>query len=188
MNIKRSIALILALIFTLSLSSCDPHYFPQNQRPQAPSTPEQPTTPEDEGGEGNVTYVYNITRKTLHLPDCHYAEDMDPELRVEYTGDITLLLQKGYTICKVCLVTDTDKDDDEPEEEVNTIPKEDATYAINTRSRVFHLVNCHNVTNSSGQNIRYTNLTVIELISLDYSPCGSCLPEEYKKYKESNPD
>ena len=142
---------------------------------------------EQQGGEGTVTYVYSVLSKTLHLPNCYHVGEIKEEYRFEYTGYISELLEKGYTICKDCLVPDTEEEG--TEDDANKIAKEDATYVLNSSSKALHMLDCHHIKEMDEKNIEYTDLTLEELIELDvYKPCGFCLPDEYKEYMEKHPD
>jgi hypothetical protein len=203
MTIKRIIALAISFILIFSMISCDtsnqnshgssdPHdQYPHPDQSQATGgNNESEENEEEEGGEGKVTYVYSVLAKMLHLPDCYHVENIKEDYLKEYTGDITVLLQKEYTICRDCLVPDEeeDNDDEEDEEDENLIDKEDATYATNKSNKVIHLLDCYTLESMSSKNLRYSDLTYEELIDLDYRPCGTCMPDEYKQYKEEHPE
>ncbi len=199
MKISRAISLILVLIMILSLSSCieihlpssdssDPHDDPHNYYQTGQSGGS--TEGDDDGaqgGEGNVTYVYSVLSKTLHLSGCYHTNRMNDDYRLEFTGDINFLLGKGYTICKDCLVPE-EKEDEKDEEDEVLISRDDATYAYNKVSLVIHTLECHHLEIIIEKNLRYTDLTMDELLELEYRPCGVCLPDEYKKYKKNHPE
>lgn len=199
MKFTKLIASILCLIISFSLFSCYPthgnngnnensNYDPHDQYQGNNQNTNQDTS-EDEGGEGKVTYIYSVLSKVIHLPDCYHVKNIKDDYLMEYTGDITILLQKKYTICKDCLVPDDEKEEDKTEEDdEDLIAKEDATYATNKNNLVIHLVDCYTLESMSEKNLRYTNLSYEELIALKYRPCGTCMPDEYKQYKEEHPE
>lgn len=205
MNFSRIAALIITLLLIFSMISCDhSHAHPSNdnndphdniQNPnqnQDQDDKEQVDSEEnedDEGNEGKITYMYSVLSKTLHLPDCYHIDNIKEDYLFEYTGDITVMLGKGYTICKDCLVPDEEKEDKEEEkEDENLIAKEDATYATHKVKLVIHLVDCYTLESMSEDNLRYTNLSYEELLAAKYRPCGTCMHEEYEQYKKEHPE
>lgn len=193
---KRLLAILLVFIMLFSMVSCkqkNPHInnpgdnSHDNNDLHNDSANQQHNDASNQGGEGKVTYVYSILSKTLHLPSCYHAGEIKEDYRFEYTGYITELLEKGYTICKDCLVPD--KEEEEPEDDTNKVAKEDATFVINSSSKALHMLDCHHIKEMEEKNVQYTDLTLEELIELDiYKPCGFCLPDEYKEYMEKHPD
>lgn len=184
----KIIALLLSAILLLTITSCnknDPHGTPSHTNSPTPNQGEDDTV--QEGGEGQITYVYSVVQKMLHLPDCYHLDRMNEEYKYEYTGNISELLNNGYTICRDCLVPDTEDEEDEEDEE-NKIAKEDATFVINSSSFALHKLDCHHIDKMEEKNIKYTDLTLEELIALDlYQPCGFCLPDEYEEYMKNHP-
>ena len=176
--IRRIIAAMLILASLLSLFSCDPHDYYQGDHDDPHNDIQN--DPSSNVGEGNVTYVYNITSLVLHIPSCYHVRNMKEELKVEFKGDVNTLLKKGYRFCKICLMPDenNEKPEDEVIENENSTPNEYSTYGINLNTRVFHDLDCHYLKNLSSANRTYTFLTYEELISLDYKPCGSCLKDK----------
>ena len=197
MKSRTIIAILLVLSSIFSLFSCteqnfhnshDPHDDYNNnqgvnQTPAGDTDAEKP-----DGAEGKVTYVYSVISKTMHLPDCYHTERMNEDYKFEYTGDLSVMLEKGYTICKDCLVPDEEKEDDEDKEDEILIPKEEATFATNKKSFVVHLLDCYMLDAMIEENLRYTDLTYEALMELKYRPCGTCMPEEYKEYKKNHPE
>lgn len=186
----RFLALLLALVLLFSLISCknnDPHGDGGNggeAQDQHDNTEGQ-----QQGGEGQVTYVYSVVSKTLHLPNCYHIDRMNEDYKFEYTGSITVLLEKGYTICRDCLVPDTEEEEEPAEDDTNKVAKEDATFVINSASKMLHTLDCHHVEVIVEKNIQYTDLTLEELIALDeYEPCAVCLPDEAEEYDKNHPD
>lgn len=47
-------------------------------------------------------YVLNINSKKIHRPDCPSVDSMSPKNKEIYVGDISELLDIGYTKCKNC--------------------------------------------------------------------------------------
>ena len=47
-------------------------------------------------------YIINKNTNKIHKPSCHLAEDIKPENREEYTGNIADLIDQGYTACGTC--------------------------------------------------------------------------------------
>ena len=47
-------------------------------------------------------YVLNVESKKIHYSTCYHAEKLSAEKREEYTGDISELLENGYTTCGTC--------------------------------------------------------------------------------------
>lgn len=203
MKSARIVATIVSFIMIFSLFSCDQLHFhtgnnnnnnSHNQHPGYNSNPntdsdQAPEQNNNQGSEGKITYVYSVVSKMLHLPDCYHVGNIKEDYIKEFTGDISEKLKEGYTICKDCLVPEDEKEDDkEDEEDENLISKEDATYATHKTKLVIHLKNCYTLESMSAKNLRYTDLSLEELLALDYRPCGTCMPVEYAKYKEEHPE
>lgn len=189
MKYNRLLALLLALIMLFSLISCNkknPHdnYHPDYSQQNSQHDEDQ------QGAEGKVTYVYSVVSKTLHLPDCYHISRMNEDYKFTFTGNISELLEKGYTICRDCLVPDDDKDDvSEEEDDTNKIAKEDATFVINKSSKTFHHLDCFRIDTMEQKNIKYTDLTLEELMELDENkPCRDCLPDAAKEYYQKHPE
>ncbi len=182
----RFLAFLLTLVLAFSMISCkngDPHG-------NGGSDPhdQQNNTDTPQGGEGTVTYVYSVVSKTLHLPGCFHIDRMNEDYKFEHTGSITALLEKGYTICNDCLVPDNDEEEEPEEEDSYAVPEDQAEYAYNKASRVIHELDCHNIKIMNKENLRYTDLTIEELLELKHIPCGSCMPDEHEEYKKNHPD
>ncbi|MBO7196061.1 MAG: hypothetical protein J6V80_01880 [Clostridia bacterium] len=187
MNSCKGIALLLVLILTFSLFSCNNSSHKGNQSGhQGQITPE-----DDEEGleeETELTYVYSIVTKVLHLPDCYHIDRMNDEYVTQHSGDITLLLQNGYTVCRDCLVPDDlEKEEEEEEDDTNKVAPEDATFVINKSSKIVHLLDCYHVEKMVEKNRQYTDLMLDELIADEHRPCGVCMPEEAKEYEKTHP-
>lgn len=201
MKICRIVALLISTIMMLSLISCDQLHFHSGggKDPHSDTMDDLHNNPpkedeDDEQKDNNKTeeqpeYIYSVISKTLHRPDCYHVDRIKEEYRFTFVGDITVMLQKDYTICKDCLVPDDEKkEEDDDKEEENLIAKENATYATNKLSLVVHLLDCYMLESMIESNLRYTDKSYEELLELDYRPCGTCMPDEYKEYKKNNPD
>lgn len=206
MSFSRIVALFITLALIFSMISCDQsHGHPSNGNNNPHDNVQNPNQDQDqdqdkdneqdeednsEGNEGKITYMYSVLSKTLHLPDCFHIKNIKEDYLFEYTGDITIMLGKGYTICKDCLVPDEEKEDDKEDDKEDEIliPKEDATYATHKLHLVIHLLDCYTLESMSEENLRYTDLTYDELLAAKYRPCGTCMPDEYKEYKDAHPE
>ncbi len=194
MKILRLLALTVSIILMLSLFSCDQlhlHTGKGSSNSKDPHDQHQPPSDneENEGGEGKVTYVYSVISKVLHLPDCYHIDRIKEEYKFEYTGDITVMFEKGYTVCKDCLAPDEPEEEPEEEEEdPNKVAKEDATYLINSSSNKFHKLDCYHIEGMSEKNIKYTDLSIEELIALEHRPCATCFPDEAEEWEKNHPD
>ena len=215
MKSERLIALILVLAMALSFVSCgeikyvtidgsdqqtDSEENPSdNQKPvedeKQPDDQEKDPETNDSGNienqpsDGHKTiYIYSIMSKTIHLPGCHHIDRINEDYKKEFEGDITELLLKKFELCDSCFPTEDEEEEpeEEPEEE-NKVSKDDATFVINSNSNKLHDLECRHIEGMNEENIKYTDLTLEELIALDtYIPCGTCLPDEYEEYKEKH--
>ena len=182
MNIRKIIATTLIIILAFSLFSCEHGTFiPGNSSHDNDSHSDEQNQGQQEQA---ITYVYSVTQKVIHRSDCYHIDRMSEDYKTEYSGDISELLAKDYTICKDCLVPKEEKPD-EDEEDTNKIAKEDATYVINSSSKKLHELDCYHVKSMEEKNIEYTDLTLEELFELKYIPCGFCMPEEYEEYEKN---
>ena len=77
---------------------------PETEAPEtAPSATEASGT--ESGAETDVSgekYVLNTDSKKIHIPTCSYATKISSKNRQEYRGDLTDLINSGYTACGVC--------------------------------------------------------------------------------------
>ncbi|MBQ8302262.1 MAG: hypothetical protein IJX97_01770 [Clostridia bacterium] len=211
MKIKL-IALLLAMLTMLQLASCGKiHYHNGNiPKPLDPSQDggtggadtdgeENTDNNSEENQEGNendgteipegaLVYVYSVNSKVLHREDCYHVERMNEDYKKTFVGDLAELIEREFELCKSCFKPPkVEEDTEEPEDNTNKIPIEEATYLINTNSLKLHCLDCYHVESMSDKNIEYTNLTLEELIALDeYIPCGTCLPDEAEEYKEKH--
>ena len=211
MKIKL-IALLLAMLMMLQLASCGKIHYHNNNVPK-PLDPSQDGGSNDIGtggeenngnnngenqgnGENDVTdipegalvYVYSVNSRVLHREDCYHAERINEEYKKTFTGDLAEIIEKEFELCKSCFKPPNVEDNtEEPEDDKNKIPLEEATFLINSNSLKLHCLDCYHVESMSDKNIEYTNLTLEELIALDeYIPCGTCLPDEAEEYKEKH--
>lgn len=187
MKSSRIISLILSLIMLISLVSCNQVHMHTGHGGNNSSSNSDPS--HEQGGEGNVTYVYSVLSKTLHLPTCYHIERMSDEYKFEFKGDISVLLEKGYTICRDCLVPKDETEKEPEEDDENKVAREDATYAINAASKWLHTLDCYHLEVMAEKNLKYTDLTLEELIALDeYRPCAFCLPDEAEEWEKNHPE
>ncbi len=185
MKFSRILALILIIATLFSLAACQ-----QKHDSNLPDDDEQPIN--DTPQKQYVTYVYSLTQKKLHLPTCSHVKNISEELRAEYSGDISPLFEKGYTICKDCLFVKNDEDDNAEETPKEPDPDEVApdlaTYIVNKSGLKIHEKDCVYADKINAENKKYTNLSYEELLADKYVPCGHCMPEEYKEYQKTHPE
>ena len=185
MKLSRILAVLMLIIMVFNIASCD-------------SKGKHTPTGNNNGGNNDeitdkdpeaqrVTYVYSISQKVLHLPDCYHTESISEEYKFTYSGDISILFEKGYTICKDCLMVNA-PDDEEKTPDPDEVSKEEATFVVHRTKLKIHLLDCYHVDNMNEDNIKYTNLTLEELLATEHIPCGTCMPDEYEEYKKANPD
>ena len=186
MKLNKIIAALITVILLFSLCSCDQlhhHKNNNNQHGQDPNNSETNGTKEE---ETPINYVYSLLSKTIHLPDCYHVDRIKDDYKFDYNGDLALLFEKGYTICKDCLVPDVEEET--PEDDTNKVAKEDATYVINSATDRLHTLDCYHVDNMVEKNIEYTDLTLEELLALEHIPCSVCLPEQFEEYEKNHPE
>ena len=53
-------------------------------------------------GESESTFVLNTSTLKFHRPSCRYAEQIQEDKRMEFTGAREDLIERGYDACKVC--------------------------------------------------------------------------------------
>jgi len=185
MSISKILAVFLLVCTIASLSSCNKLHFHTGNNNQI----QQDNTPNDNiQEEQKITYIYSVTQEVLHLPDCYHVALMNPKYRVTYSGDISVLFAQGFTVCRDCLVTKEEEDEPEREPDEDEVPAEKATFVVNRSSLTIHVKGCYNIDKMSEKNIKYTCLSYEELLEKEHVPCGFCMPDEYKAYKEANPD
>ena len=178
MRNSKLIALLLCFVLAFSLSACNKHGH-ANQHQNADN--------DSDGGEDKIVYVYSVVSKTIHLSDCYHVDRMNEEYKNYFEGDLNSLLANGYTLCRDCI--DVQIKEEEPEEEdPNKVSKEDATYVINASSKTFHELGCHHIEGMAEKNIKYTDLSLEELVAEEIKPCSSCLPDAAKEWKENHPE
>ena len=179
MKISKIFAFLLCIVLVISLGSCKKHGHTNQHQNNDQSTTDD---------EGTITYVYSVVSKTVHLPDCYHIDRMNEEYKNYFEGDVNELVARGYSLCRDCI--DIQVKEEEPEEEDNTnkIPKEEATYLINTSSKTFHELDCYHIKGMSDKNVEYTDLSLEELVAEEIKPCGTCLPDAAKEWKENHPE
>lgn len=183
MKLHRILGSILLLVIIFNLVSCDQLNFHHHNHS---TTPTENTTP-DENEPTPITYYYSIVQKVIHLEGCFHIDNMEDDYRFKYTGDISVLLAKGYTLCEDCIAKE------EPEEEVfvpdpDEVEPELATYIINRTKLTIHKRGCYHIEKMAERNIKYTCLSYEELLANDHAPCGTCMPDEYEAYKKAHPE
>ena len=192
---KKVICALMALvILLLSLFSCEGIHGNKDQQNNQNTDNVGDNVNNNENENQNTTprYVYSVTSKVMHLPDCYHINRINEEYLFEHNGDLAEMIEKGYTVCKDCLVPKEEKPEEpeeEPEEEEIKIPPEDATFVINTNSGKVHELDCRYAVDMKEANKEYTNLTLEELLAIEdeeYSPCATCMPAEAEKYKEEH--
>lgn len=57
---------------------------------------------ENETSSTSVTYILNTKSMKIHNKNCKYANKISDYNKSEYTGDIEVLFEKGYTACGSC--------------------------------------------------------------------------------------
>lgn len=187
MKLNKIIAALITVILLISLCSCDQvHVHNGNNNNQTNDNLHNSGGGNNQEVEKPITYVYSLISKTIHLPDCYHVDRIKDDYKFDYNGDLSLLFEKGYTICKDCLVPDVEEEI--PEEDTNKVAKEDATYVINAATNRLHELDCYHVDNMVEKNIEYTDLTLEELLALEHIPCSSCLPEEFEEYEKNHPE
>ena len=60
------------------------------------------TDPETQPELSEITYVLNTESKKIHYSTCYHAERISESKRKEHSGDISELLENGYTTCGTC--------------------------------------------------------------------------------------
>ena len=178
--LKRLTSLLLLIAMLLSLFSCDAlkknHHDPKD--PGADSgEPEQPQ---------KTVYVYSVLSKSIHLDGCYHIGEIKEDYKKQTDGDITPLLEKGYTLCKDCFPPAVEPEPDEPEEP--EIPIDQATFVINKSSKKIHYLECYHILEMNEANIKYTDLSLEELLEDEHIPCATCLPEQWEQYKKDHPE
>ncbi len=186
MKITKISALLLIFAILLSFSSCKKiHVGTGGSSNNNTNSNEDNNLKDNETDESKVTYVYSVLSKTIHLTDCYHVNRIKEDYK-KYTDNIAPLFEKEYIICKDCLVPDAEEPE-EDEDDTNTIPAEEATFLINKASEKLHKLDCYHIEGMEEKNILYTNLTLEELLLLEYIPCATCMPNEAKEYEKTHP-
>lgn len=69
---------------------------PESSNKPTESQSESTPSPED------TLYILNTNSKKIHYSSCYHSKNLSEEKREEYTGDISKLLENGYTTCGTC--------------------------------------------------------------------------------------
>lgn len=68
--------------------------------PETPPTPGGSASPAPE--EAQADYILNTSSMKFHLPSCPSAAEIAPHNRKAYAGSREILIEEGYSPCKVC--------------------------------------------------------------------------------------
>jgi len=192
MKTVRFIALITTFLLAFSLISCGElnfHYGSAGGEGNGEQSDAGGNEENNENEEETPTqfYVYSITERKLHLPDCYHTNRIRDDYRFEYKGDVSVMIENGYELCMDCFPSEDEEDDDESNS--NSVSENEATFVINASSLKFHKVGCHQTKGMTKENTVYTLLSFDELVSQEYIPCGSCLKQdETEEDDEENGD
>lgn len=178
--LKRLIAIVILSATIFSTFGCDA--LKKGDGHGTPGDTNTGETPETQP----IIYVYSASSGSFHLEGCTYINDIK-EKHLKTTEDITFLLEEGYEPCKRCFPPAVELEPDEEEEEPS-IPKEQATFTINKSSKKIHYIDCYIVKEMNSDNVKYTDLSLEQLLEEEYAPCGHCMPEQYEQYKKDHPD
>lgn len=148
---------------------------------EEPESSETPDTSEPQV----ITYVYSVSSYSFHLEGCSYISEIK-EKYLKTTNDITYLLEEGYEPCRKCFPPAVEPEPEEEEEP--SIPIEQATFVINKKSGKMHHVDCYTIKEMDSENVRYTDLSLEQLLEEEFIPCGHCMPDQYEQYKKDHPE
>ena len=186
MKITKILSLLVIFVILLSFVSCDQiHSHFGHGTSNSNQTGNDDTDNNQE--KPKATYIYSVLSKTIHLPGCYHIDRIKEDYLKE-TNSLAPLFEKGYTICRDCFHVKDEDDEKEEEEDVNKIPKEEATFVINSSSAKMHHLDCYHVEGMVEKNLEYTDLTFEELLELEYTPCKTCMPDEAKEYYKNHPE
>ncbi len=82
-KLKRGIVFLCLLLFILFSVGCDDQKMRQTEQQE-------------------YSYVLNTKSKKIHKTTCGTGAKIKPENRKEYVGDVSSLIQQGYTTCGNC--------------------------------------------------------------------------------------
>jgi hypothetical protein len=182
MMIKRLIAVLILTAMLFSAFGCD-----AIKQVGGHVTPEEPDNSDTQPGEVQQTkYIYSVLSKSIHLEGCYHIDEIKEDYKNETVGDVSPLLEKGYTLCKDCFPPQIEEDPEEDEEP--GVSREDATFLINKNSKKLHKLDCYHIKEMKEANTKYTDLTLEELLEDEHIPCASCMPDEWEIYKENHPE
>ena len=123
----------------------------------------------------SAKYVLNTNSKKVHFPTCSSVKEINEKNKSSYNGEIEELTNQGYTPCGICKPYTIEKP------KVNTVPnvntdKKEASYILNTNTKVFHYPFCRSVKQMSEKNKKEFYGTSSEARNLGYKSCGNCKP------------
>lgn len=182
MKFLKLLSAVILIIMMVNLVSCDQLHFHKGSNGHSNDNSDK--TPQTQ----KITYVYSVTQKILHLPECSHTQRISEDYREEYSGDISILLEKGFTICRDCLVEKVPEEEKEFVPDEDEVPFEEATFVINRTKLTIHDKECYHVDKMAEKNVKYTNLSYEELLEKEHVPCGTCMPDEYEAYKKAHPE
>lgn len=180
MKTVRFIALITTFLLAFSLVSCGElnfHYGSAGGEGNGEQSDAGGNEENNENEEETATqfYVYSITERKLHLPDCYHTNRIREDFK-QVCYDLDAMLENGYELCQDCFPSEDTEE--EENDNTNSVPKDEATFVINASSLKFHKVGCHQTKGMTAKNTVYTTLSYDELVAQEYLPCGSCLKQE----------
>ena len=121
----------------------------------------------------NAKYVLNISSKKVHFPTCSSVKDISEKNKSGYDGNVEDL--EGYTTCKICNPY-VIKDKIESSVTIQNTETKEASYILNTNTKVFHYPSCRSVKQMSEKNKKQFYGTSNEAKNLGYKSCGNCKP------------
>lgn len=177
MKMHKLLSSILILALALSMASCK-NKNSSNASDDDNDYLEGGSNPYDDTSDGGITYVYSISSRTLHRETCYHSYAIDELYKKSYSGDITPLIERGFSFCALCCPEESElynkKDESGPID--NGITRDEASYVLNVNSKKIHELDCKYATSMNPQNMQYTTLSVDELRQEGYLPCGTCEP------------
>lgn len=184
MKITRLISILVIFVLLLSFVSCDQINF-HNIHGGGNNQSQSGENEESQGGEGEIVYVYSVLSKVIHMPGCYHIDRIKEDYLKE-TTDIAPLFEKDYTICKDCFGLNDKEPEEEEEDDTNKVSKEDATFIINASTKKMHELDCYHTEGMVEENLEYSDLTLEELLALEYIPCKTCMPDQAKEYEKTH--
>ena len=154
MKMHKLLSAVLILALALSTMSCGN----KNKNPNNNNDNhlEGGSNPYDDTSNGNTTYVYSISSKTLHRENCYHSYAIDELYKKSYSGDITPLLERNFSFCALCCPEESaiynKKDENLPID--NGITRDEASYVLNINSKKIHELDCQYATSMNAQNMQ----------------------------------